>query len=381
MDDLPTDMPHRGTAAPPCAADVFADVQNVFIELTSRCNMRCRFCPHPVLKREKKDMPHEHVLKILEELKGCKKDVTFHCVGEPLLNGHFLTYAALCDANDINYWLVTNGLAFTPAILDKLFSLKRLQLVEISFHTLTEESFALRGCTTSFANYLDTIHDAVFCRERLESGIKITIDVMYDMHLYHEELWKSFSFDAWRHFTRLMAAWGEELHALYPQARLRWPKYYEGRKKIFWKDDHYTFRRLDDIPANLFDALPPQIAFLRWEFFPNVFVALKKFFFFTKNPDYLRHAFGKDGIGVKPAEGFDCGWPCHLVVLSNGAITFCCLDYEGDLADGNIESMTLAEAAQSSRRRFVLSRPDAFPLCQACKGKLILPPPAKSGER
>lgn len=363
---------HNTATSSPETTDAFADVQSVFIELTSRCNMNCRFCPYPVLKREKKDMPHEYVLKILEELKGRKKDVTFHVLGEPLLNRHFFEYAQLCDKNGINYWLVTNGLGLTPMVLEKLFSLKNLQNVEISFHTMTEETFALRGCDISFDKYLGRIRDAVFCQKRLESDVKINIDVMYDTHLLHGTLWKNFSIERWRGFTQLMASWSEELQTVYPLARSRWPRFYEGKKKIFCRHDHYLYRRFSDIPGDLFDALPPNITWIRWEIFPNVFITLKKFFFFTKNKDYLRHALDGGLAGVTPAHAFNCGWPCHLVILSNGDISFCCLDYEGELSCGNIESMTLAEAVQSDKRRLLISKPDAFALCRECKGEISL---------
>lgn len=353
--------------------NAFSDLQNIFIELTSRCNMECKFCPYPVLKRKKQDMPHEYVLKILEEVKGMNNDVTFHVLGEPLLNKRFFEYASLCDDYGISYWLVTNGLTLTPDVSDRLFSLKNLKNLEISFHTMTEKDFALRCCRISFKNYMQKIHDTIFSQKRYDSDVKINIDVMYDLHLFEGNIWNSFSLKKWQSFTSLMLDWGKMLNEQHPDARTRWPRFFESKKKVFHREDHYLFRQFSDIPATLFEALPPHITWIRWEVFPNVFVSLKKFFFFTKNDAYLQHALGTNTHAVvTPASNFSCSWPCHLAILSNGDITFCCLDYEGELACGNIQHMTLAEAAQSRIRRQVMSRPDTFALCRQCKGEMHL---------
>ena len=62
------------------------------IEITSRCNMDCIFCPLGVCSRKKQDLPNERVQKILNELVDLKTKnvdippITFHCLGEPLLN-------------------------------------------------------------------------------------------------------------------------------------------------------------------------------------------------------------------------------------------------------------------------------------------------------
>ena len=50
-------------------ADVPAVPRRIFLELTSRCTMNCRFCPSPVLQRPHQDMPRELVEKVLTELR------------------------------------------------------------------------------------------------------------------------------------------------------------------------------------------------------------------------------------------------------------------------------------------------------------------------
>lgn len=92
------------------------------IEVTSRCNMACKFCPHPTMTRPKKDMT-------VQTFKACKRSlrpsqkVGFHMVGEPLLHPLLLEWVdeiayderLLCEV-EIN----TNGLLLTEENVHKI---------------------------------------------------------------------------------------------------------------------------------------------------------------------------------------------------------------------------------------------------------------------
>lgn len=371
----------QNTSAPAGnAASPFANVRNVYMELTSRCNMNCKFCPYPVLRRPKQDMPREYVLKILGELKDQNKDLTFHVLGEPLLNSNFFEYARLCDEYNITYWLVTNGLLLTPQICDKLFSLKNLKNLEISFHTFTSHAFALRGCAMPFERYLEHIENAIFSKKRYDAGIQINIDIMYDLNILNGGAWGNFTSNDWNEFSQKLLVWAEKLRAEFLDAETRYPKYFHGRKRIFHRADHYLYRDFSDLPFGLFADLPEHIQWIRWEIFPDVFVTLKKFFFFTKNTPYLDNALPSScDYQVEEAKNPACAWPVDLTILSNGKITFCCLDYEGELSCGNISKMSLAQAAQSGHRAQVIANPGNFELCRLCRGQLKIN--KKDGEK
>lgn len=367
---------YDGQAAPPEEGMPPAPGR-VFLELTSRCNMSCRFCPSPVLERPRQDMPRELVEKALKEIAGTGIPLTFHVMGEPLLNRHFLDYARLCDGYDIPYWLVTNGALFNKDTLDALFGLKKLLNLEISFHTPDPESFRLRGAVLSFEAYLERIRMAIFSAKRYEAEKGLSLDIMYDLHL--GGVWRGFSLDGWRAFVETALGWKKELEALYPDARECYPRFFTGKKRVFQRNGVTWWRDVEDMPKTLFAELPPDAMWLGWELFPKVFVNIKKFFFFGKTDAYLNHALGGRVFEVRPADNFSCSWSGDLAVLSNGAITFCCMDYEGELSCGNIRNMTLAEAAASARRREVMRHPAHFAFCRRCRGELILPPCTESG--
>lgn len=354
----------------PHGGDALATVRNVFIELTSRCNMGCVFCPYPVLERPRQDMPHELVMKVLEELEGQGKDVTFHVLGEPLLNRRFFEYARYCDGHGINYWLVTNGTLLKPEVCRQLFALQNLKNLEISFHTFTEESFRLRACAMHFGTWMERIKTALFSPERYAADIPCNLDVMYDLNLLNGNAWHAFSLERWEDFAGILQGWANDLLQAFPDARQRYPKYFTGRKKIFQRGDYYLYRRYEDIPQDFFASLPEHINWIRWEIFPQTFVTIKKFFFFGKSAAYLDNALPMAAHHVTGARNFQCGWLQDMTVLSDGTISLCCLDYEGELSPGNIADMTLAQAAASAHRQRVLADPGQFPFCSRCKGSL-----------
>lgn len=352
--------------------------KKIFVEITSHCNMACRFCPSPMLDRRRRDIDPDIMRKILKELKGKDILLAFHVLGEPLLNKSFFEYARLCDNYGIKYWLVSNGLLFTEENVRKIFSLENLQNLEVSFHTCDAASWTLRGCAKSFEDYLRKIRLPIFSPERYEREIPLNIDVMYDLHL-GQWGWNAFDKSAWRGFAATLLEWREELMRKFPDVQERYSRFFNGKKKKFQRDNLVWWRNFEDIPENLFQDFPASQMWLAWEFFPKIFVTFKKFFFFGKDEKYIRHALGKEhGFEIRPAKNFSCSWNQDLAILSDGTITFCCLDYEGKLACGNIADMSLEEACASAIRQKLLQSPEAFNFCRDCRGHLERKPKAEN---
>jgi hypothetical protein len=61
------------------------------IEITSRCNLRCRYCPHPHMERPKVDISREHFEAALRHVqyhvdKGTQTELALTGIGEPLMH-------------------------------------------------------------------------------------------------------------------------------------------------------------------------------------------------------------------------------------------------------------------------------------------------------
>lgn len=60
-------------------------MDRIYLEVTSRCNYRCAYCPHPNMLREKRHMDEALARRALEQIASGRigRDVWLNCLGEP----------------------------------------------------------------------------------------------------------------------------------------------------------------------------------------------------------------------------------------------------------------------------------------------------------
>jgi hypothetical protein len=89
------------------------------IEITSRCNLRCSYCPSPHLGRPKVDMTEAHFARALEWVKALQRagtqgrELNLAGIGESTLHPAFPCFLALARAtlgDSVDLVLATNGL-------------------------------------------------------------------------------------------------------------------------------------------------------------------------------------------------------------------------------------------------------------------------------
>jgi MoaA/NifB/PqqE/SkfB family radical SAM enzyme len=124
--------------------------RGIDIELTTRCNARCIFCPQRDLpvKQHMTDDVFERVLAMIRE----KPLGTIYFIGrgEPLMHPRFVDYVReIRNWTGIEFEVFTNGLALVPAVVDQLVRLNDGELniaINVSLHSLKEETHrALTG--------------------------------------------------------------------------------------------------------------------------------------------------------------------------------------------------------------------------------------------
>lgn len=89
------------------------------IEVTSRCNMACHFCPHSCMKRKKEDMDLGTFHRCLHNLVPGQK-VGLHMVGEPLLHPHLFYFIDMVGQMGALPEINTNGLLLDTETLGKI---------------------------------------------------------------------------------------------------------------------------------------------------------------------------------------------------------------------------------------------------------------------
>jgi hypothetical protein len=94
------------------------------IEITSRCNLKCEYCPSYRLPRPKVDMTQDHFLKALSwvvefKRRGTQRDVNLAGIGESTLHPDFVRMVHLAReylGQDFQLVFATNGLLMTDEL-------------------------------------------------------------------------------------------------------------------------------------------------------------------------------------------------------------------------------------------------------------------------
>lgn len=98
------------------------------IEMTSRCNLRCRYCPHPKMPRAKVDMTREIWDQSLKQASRCVRwygqdELNIVGLGESTLHPHFVEWvhqARSAVGDKVRLVITTNGLLFDDALAQSI---------------------------------------------------------------------------------------------------------------------------------------------------------------------------------------------------------------------------------------------------------------------
>ncbi len=97
----------------------FALPRQLQVELTNRCNLRCKMCQRSLLKVPEVDMPRDVFDALVGNLRGVK-DIVLRGWGEPLMHPNFLEFVDRIgrDAPWVNIQITTNGHLLRGDILE-----------------------------------------------------------------------------------------------------------------------------------------------------------------------------------------------------------------------------------------------------------------------
>lgn len=79
----------------------------IYVEITNYCNLNCSFCS--IDSRKKKEMSIDEFRHVINEIKPFTNSIYLHVRGEPLLHSCLDEILTICDNNNINVRITTNG--------------------------------------------------------------------------------------------------------------------------------------------------------------------------------------------------------------------------------------------------------------------------------
>jgi sulfatase maturation enzyme AslB (radical SAM superfamily) len=185
---------------------------------------------------------------------------------------------------------------------------------------------------------------------------------MNDWHCHHDKLWGMFSPEKFWKFLDIMDQWKEKLISMGAVEKC-------GLEP---QSGNFHYRNREDIPKDFFNRADE----IMYEITPNLLLWVKHVGKFGMSDAFVQYLNNRQNYKYKiiniprfiPVPCWAVRVPC---VLSDGTITCCCVDAEGELALGNIANTTIHEAALSKKRNSVMKYPGLYKACRKCRGALI----------
>lgn len=126
--------------------------KKIYVEITNICNKNCSFCPTSL--RQKREMKVNEFETVINKIKPITNYIYLHIKGEPLLHSNFPTLIRICNDNNINVNITTNGTLINKQ-LETLKNYEIIRQINISFHSynnLEEIQTILKCCDEIIEN-------------------------------------------------------------------------------------------------------------------------------------------------------------------------------------------------------------------------------------
>jgi len=147
----------------------------IWVELSSRCNLKCRFCVNKNLPlHHKGDMDFSLYKKIIDEVSGKVHDVNLFHRGEPLLNKNIIPMIAYASKNGVKTRIHTNATLMDKELSSNMI-LAGLDLISFSFDGYTKEIYEKNRAGARFDETLTNIINFLKVKKQLKSKKPYTI--------------------------------------------------------------------------------------------------------------------------------------------------------------------------------------------------------------
>jgi len=147
----------------------------IWIETSSRCNLKCRFCVNEDLPPDMKgDMDLDLFKRIIDEISGKVYDINLFHRGEPLLNRDIVPMISYAADSGVKTRIHTNATLLNKE-LSRSMILAGLDLISFSFDGYTKEIYEKNRSGARFEENLSRIIDFLKIKKELKSKKPYTI--------------------------------------------------------------------------------------------------------------------------------------------------------------------------------------------------------------
>lgn len=304
------------------------------LESTTACNLACALCPTHVLGRSTRFLKDHHVDQILKD-NSALKSVCFHVMGDPLIHPGLFGHVREFASRGVETHFGTNGNRMAEKSHDEMID-SGLTSVSIAMDGANAEDYVRYRRLGDFDTVVANTK-ALIARKK-ERGAKLPRvqlqTIMFSYNEDNEENVKEFlgSFDA-------------------DDVTLKRPSYFNDYDA--WKTEDTTVdRNKVDRTVEYGDE------FLKGVDHEN------------DSRRYVRPRDDDDSTLLRNQRM--CPQLEKATVLCDGRVTACCMDVDGRVVLGSLESETLAEIWRGERRKQALEdfRARKMELCKLCDQRL-----------
>ncbi|MCR4345568.1 MAG: SPASM domain-containing protein, partial [Candidatus Scalindua sp.] len=293
---------------------------NIFIEITTYCNMSCSYCPSPTLERPRLFMEENLFYKIIDEIKKEKitDTVYFHLMGEPLLHPKVFDFMKYAFNNSLKIILVSNISSIRTRKMEIKSILQYVNYLEISLQSFDEGSFKEKKTKNiSFKEYIDLIKDIIETKYAINFECQINIQIIENSKTKFKNFKKGIRLLSNntelkkfmdQYFTNFFEVIANEYQLDYKPLKIQ---------KLNYKKFHYQ-------PFNNVSITTRPVT--TWA---NNMIESNK---------VIPAIFGKCNALHK-----------QIGILANGDVVPCCLDYNANIVLGNCQNVPLTEIINSNQ--------------------------------
>jgi len=106
--------------------------KKIYVEITNKCNLNCSFCSE--IRKKKNEMSIDDFKIVVSKIKDYTNHIYLHIKGEPLIHTNLHEILSICDIEDLNVNITTNG-TLLKVKKEILLKHKSIRQINVSLHS------------------------------------------------------------------------------------------------------------------------------------------------------------------------------------------------------------------------------------------------------